>query len=247
MRKEIVLGPLALLLIWFILHYSGLVNPIFLPSPVSVAEALITGFYQGNLLYDLGVTVLRFIWGFVSAAVVGIILGVLLGYFEGLYSSVEIIVDFFRSIPATALFPLFMLFFGVGDLAKVSVVFFACSLIIIVNTAYGVKNASCLRIMLAKALRTSKFKIMIKVILPDSLPHVFAGLRIGISFALIVVVVTEMFLGTISGLGHRIIEDQMVYRIPEMYASIIVTGLLGYIVNKVFVFAERRIVHWSGK
>jgi len=247
MRKEIVIGPLVLLLLWIIIHYSGLANPVLVPSPLSVAEAFVLGFIQGNMFYDLGVTIMRFAWGFFSAVIVGVFLGLLLGYFERLYSSVEIIIDFFRSVPATALFPLFMLFFGVGDLAKVSVVFFACSLIILVNTAYGVKNVSHLRIMLAKVLRASQTKIMLKVILPDSLPHVFAGLRIGISFALIVVVVTEMFLGTVSGLGHRIIEDQLVYKIPEMYASIIVAGLLGYILNKGFLFIERRIVHWSGK
>ncbi len=247
MKKEIVIGPIALLVIWSIVHYAGLANPVLLPSPISVAKALVAEFLQGNMLRDLGATIGRFLWGFLSAALVGVILGVILGYYRRLYSSVEVIIDFFRSVPATALFPLFMLFFGVGDFAKIGVVFFSCSLIILVNTAYGVKNTSLLRIRLAKILRANRSQLLMKIILPDSLPHIFAGLRIGISFALIIVVVTEMFLGTIAGLGHRIIEDQLVYKVSEMYAAIFVAGMLGYILNKGIVYFERRIVHWSGK
>jgi len=247
MKREIIIGPIVLLIIWGIIHYTGLINQVLLPSPIAVAKAVIAEFSHGKLLQDLVATIIRFLWGFLSAAIVGIILGVILGYYEKLYSSVEVIIDFFRSVPATALFPLFMLFFGVGDFAKISVVFFSCSLIILINTAYGVKNASLLRIRLARVLRANRNQLLFKIILPDSLPHIFAGLRIGISFALLVVVVTEMFLGTLIGLGHRIIDDQLIYKVPEMYAAIIVTGILGYILNKGFVYFEHRIVHWSGK
>jgi len=86
-----------------------------------------------------------------------------------------------------------------------------------------------------------------KVILPESLPNIFSGLRIAVSLALILVAVTEMFMGTKAGLGHVIIESQLVYRIPELYSAIILTGMIGYIINKFVLRAEKRIVHWSGK
>ncbi len=247
MKKNIIIGPLAILVIWSVVHYGELVNPLFLPSPVSVVTTIFIGIFRGSLLSDLGITFVRFAFGFLSAAIAGVLLGIFLGYFEKVYSALEVIIDFFRSVPATALFPLFMLFFGVGDVSKIMVVFFACTFIILINTVYGVKNASRLRRMLAKSLKASKIQLLLKVVLPDALPHICAGLRIGISFALVLAVVTEMFLGTVSGLGHRIIEAQLVYQIPEMYASIIVAGLAGYSLNKGFIFIERKVVHWSGK
>ncbi|HIH20405.1 TPA: ABC transporter permease, partial [Candidatus Micrarchaeota archaeon] len=76
---------------------------------------------------------------------------------------------------------------------------------------------------------------------------IFAGLRIALSLGLIVAIVTEMFIGTTVGLGRRIIDAQLVYRVPEMYAAIILTGILGYVLNRLFLWYERRTIHWSGR
>lgn len=240
-------GPILALCAWTGLHYSGIVNPILVPTPFSIVQALSNSVVDGMLLQNFIATFVRVITGFTIAAVNGIVLGVLLGYYEKVYDTVEVLIDFFRSLPATALFPLFMLFFGVGNLSKIMIIVFTCSLLVLVNTAYGVKNGSVLRIMVAKSLHASPIQFLFKVIFPDALPHVFAGLRIAVSLALILAVVSEMFFGTTAGLGHRILETQLLYKTSEMYAYILVCGLLGYGLNKIVLHAEHRLVHWSGR
>lgn len=170
-----------------------------------------------------------------------------MGYYKKIHDSFEIAVDFFRSLPALALFPLFMYFFGIGDTAKVVTAIFSCSLIIVVNSIYGVRNVTNTRQIIARLLEASPFEIFKKVILMDALPQVFVGMRTSLSLAVVVIIVTEMFIGTNWGIGHRIFEAQLTYRVAEMYASIIIAGLIGYLLNKGFVLIEGKTAHWSGK
>jgi NitT/TauT family transport system permease protein len=185
--------------------------------------------------------------GFCISAFIGIILGLLMGYSTNIYDIFEFLVDFFRSIPGLALFPLFMLVLGIGDKARIGVVVFACSLVVLINTMYGVLNAKKIRIRAAKIMGADKITLFRKVIFWEALPSISSGLRISLSMALLITIVTEMFIGTKYGLGQRIFNSHLVYRIPDMYSSIILTGFLGYGLNKVYMYFERKIVHWTGK
>ena len=99
----------------------------------------------------------------------------------------------------------------------------------------------------ARVMNISGYSLFKKFIFPEALPNILTGTRIAMSNALIIVVVTEMFIGTSIGIGHRIIDNQMVYNIPEMYSAILIIGTVGYILNKLFIRYEKRIVHWSGR
>jgi len=170
--------------------------------------------------------------GYFFAILLGIPLGIMVGYWEKAYNSLEFVIEFFRGFPATSLFPLFMLAFGIGDGAKIAIVIFSCSLVITINTLYGVRNSSKTRQMVAETMKANKAYIFARVILPDALPYITAGLRTALSLTLIIVVILEMFIGTDRGLGHLIYSAHMTYQIPEMYAMIIITGLIGYGLNK---------------
>jgi len=189
----------------------------------------------------------RMVLGFGLGAAIGIPIGLLMGRSDKVYRSLEFLVDFFRSIPVTALFPLFLVIFGIGDLAKCSIVAWSTGLIILVNTVYGVKSAKKTRIMVAQTMGASNLETFTKVIFFEGVPHIVAGLRTSLSMALIVVIVTEMFMGTESGIGRRIFDASVTYRTPEMYSAIICAGLLGFLLNKIFVFAETKLIHWRGK
>jgi len=112
---------------------------------------------------------------------------------------------------------------------------------------YGVKNCKEARIKVAKVLKANKTAIFTKIIFPESLPHIFVGLRISISIALILVVVAEMFIGTKYGLGRLISDSHLMFRISTMYVAIFTTGILGYVLNKIFLLVETRVFHWAGK
>ena len=202
---------------------------------------------DGGLLTDFLRTVERTTYSIFIASVVSIPLGIFLGSSERLYRSVEFIIDFFRSTPASAVFPLFLVIFGVGDETKILVASFGAALVILFNVSYGVMNARKTRLLAAKVMGASKFRVLIDVMLLESMPQTFIGIRNGVSLALIIVIVAEMFIGSVDGLGYRIIDAQMLFEMPDMYAAIFVAGALGYGFNLLFLIIEKRFVHWSGK
>ena len=226
---------------------AGWIKAILLPSPADTLVALVTGLAGGVLMIDFLVTVQRTLQAFAIAAIVGVPLGVLLGSNEKAYRSVEFLIDFFRSTPSSALIPLFLLIFGVSDINKVAIAAFGAFLIVIFNSAYGVINARKQRVMAAKVMGASRWRIFKDVLLWESLQPSFVGLRSAVSMALVIVIVAEMFIGSENGLGHAIIDAQQVLNVKTMYAAILSAGALGYALNIVFLMLERRIVHWSGR
>ena len=241
------IGPVILFIIWDLVVRLGFIKPILLPTPADTIAALITGLAGGPLLTDFAMTVWRTLEAFVIAAVVGVPLGVLLGSNEKAYRSVEFLIDFFRSTPSSALIPLFLLIFGVSDINKVAIAAFGALLIVVFNSAYGVINARKQRVMAARVMGASRWQIFKDVLIWESLQPSFVGLRSAVSMALVIVIVAEMFIGSDTGLGHRIIDAQQVLNVKSMYAAILAAGALGYALNILFLVAERRIVHWSGR
>jgi NitT/TauT family transport system permease protein len=239
--------PLSILVVWTIFSNFKIINPLFLPLPQTVFLEIINLCMSRSIFPDILFTLYRTFLGFILACLIGIPLGLLMGYSDRIYHSLEFTVEFFRSIPSTALFPLFLLFFGIGDWSKIFLAAWAAGLVLIINSMYGVHLGKELRIKAAKTMRISGFNLFRKIIFPEALSPIFGGMRIAISLSLVIVVVTEMFIGTNFGLGHRIIDAQLVYRIPEMYAVILITGILGFLVNKGFILTEKKIVHWKGK
>lgn len=242
-----LIGVAVLIAIWYAGVYSRIVDPVLLPTPHATFEAMWKGMAGGRLGYDFLQTVLRTTYAIAIAAVIAIPLGILLGSSERIYRSVEFVIDFFRSTPASAMFPLFLVIFGVGDRTKILVAAFGAALVILFNVAYGVMNARKTRILAAKVMGASRLQVMRDVILLESLPQTFVGLRNGVSLALVIVVVAEMFIGSTDGLGHRVFEAQQLFAMPDMYAAIFSAGVLGYGLNLLFLITEKRFVHWAGK
>jgi ABC-type nitrate/sulfonate/bicarbonate transport system permease component len=240
-------GVAVLILVWYAAIAARLVDPVLLPSPVEAMRALWNGLAGGTLLHDFLRTVERTILATLIAMVVAIPLGIVLGSWPKLYRALEFVVDFFRSTPASAMFPLFLVIFGVGDETKILVATFGAALVILFNVAYGVMNARKNRLLAAKVMGASPARILFEITLLESLPQTFVGLRNGVSLALVIVVVAEMFIGSADGLGHRVFEAQQLLQMPDMYAAIFAAGALGYCLNLLFQLVERRVVHWSGK
>jgi len=240
-------GVIGLIVFWYVGIWVEIVDPVLLPSPAQAALAIWNGMIDGGLLTDFLRTVERTTYSIFIASVVSIPLGIFLGSSERLYRSVEFIIDFFRSTPASAVFPLFLVIFGVGDETKILVASFGAALVILFNVSYGVMNARKTRLLAAKVMGASKVRILIDVMLLESMPQTFIGIRNGVSLALIIVIVAEMFIGSVDGLGYRIIDAQMLFEMPDMYAAIFVAGALGYGFNLLFLTIEQRFVHWSGK
>jgi sulfonate transport system permease protein len=239
-------GPAAFLFLWWGVCSLHVVRPVLLPTPLATFAYMFDALLHGSMLADAFVTISRVVIAFLIGAVIGIPLGVAFGSNERLYRSVEFLIDFFRSTPASALIPLFILFFGISDINKIAIAAFGVFSVVVFNSAYGVMNARKSRILAAKVMGASPFQIFRDVLFFESLPQTMVGLRTGISTSLVVVVVAEMFIGSDQGLGHRIIEGEQVLHITDMYSSIIVAGVIGYLLNMLFMVTDKRLIHWSG-
>jgi sulfonate transport system permease protein len=246
-RTRPLIGVAALVGFWAAIHASRAVDPVLLPSPVEALGAFWNGLAHGTLWDDFWKTIVRTLSSFVLALVIAVPLGIVLGSSQKLYESIEFAIDFFRSTPASAMFPLFLVIFGVGEKTKIAVAAFGAALAILFNVAYGVMGARKQRQLAARVMGAPGWRVLSDVTLMESMPQVFVGMRSGVSIALVIVIVAEMFIGSTDGLGQRIMNAQTVFEMPEMYAAIFAAGLLGYVMNLVFILTERRFVHWGGK
>ena len=241
------LGAAAFIALWWAVYRMQWIDPVLLPSPGDSFKAIWDGFTTGTLTWDFLITVRRTLVAFALACLVAVPLGIVLGSLPRLYRACEFVIDFFRSTPASALFPLFLVILGVGEATKIAVAAFGAALPILFNTAYGVMNARKTRQAAAKVMGASPGRVMLDVTLLESLPQTFIGMRGGVSFALVIVVVAEMFIGSTDGLGQRVINAQAIFDMPQMYATIFAAGVLGYGLNLLFLLIERQFVHWGGK
>lgn len=246
-RLRPLAGALLVIAGWALLHASRAVDPVLLPSPAEAFTAFWKGLTQGTLWADFWKTIVRTLSSFAIALLVAVPLGIVLGASRKLYESIEFAIDFFRSTPASAMFPLFLVIFGVGEKTKIAVAAFGAALVILFNVAYGVMGVRKQRQLAARVMGAPRWRVLTDVTLLEAMPQVFVGMRSGVSLALVIVIVAEMFIGSTDGLGQRVMSAQLIFDMPEMYAAIFAAGLLGYAMNLLFIVAERRWVHWGGK
>ncbi len=233
-----------LLVVWSLAAGLRLVDPIVLPAPWSVARAL-PAMLRDGILNDLMLTTGRVLAALAVACAVGIPAGLLLGYRHRWYQMVEGPLHALRSIPASALFPLFLIFVGVGDTSIVALAAYPSLLVILVNTVSGAALANKRRLYQARLFELSAVETVLDVLFYEALPSIFDGIRTAVSYSIVLVIAVEMFVGLGSrGLGRAIYEYQATYRIPETYAAVIIAGSLGILLNLVVNATQKHMLRW---
>ena len=183
MTRDRLFLALILVGIWSALAYSGAVSALFLPEPHGVVVAFWQGIKTASILRDITATMVRVLVGFFIGAAIGVLAGIFLGYWKRLYNASTPFVDFLRSIPVTAILPLFLLAFGIGDAAKVAAIAWASGLMMLINTVLGVASVPPTRIMVAATLRMRPHQRLLFVILPDALPQIFISSKDVVHFS----------------------------------------------------------------
>lgn len=248
MGRRLIFSFMAVLALWQAAASSGLVSRLFLAQPADVFLSLIHLTLYGGVLLDLASTFSRMMLSFIISAAAGTPLGLFIGHYRNFFFSTGAFLDFARSVPPIVLFPLFMLFFGIGDVSKVAVAAFSGTMIVAVAAMYGARQVRENRLKLARKMGLRGKRLFFSFLFPESLPTIFGGYRLAVSFCLVIVIVTEMFLGGAShGIGVRLVDAQMLYDIPALYALIILSGALGYALNISFEALEGKMVHWRGR
>lgn len=235
-------GVLAL---WYAATSRNWISSLILPPPGDVARALSSLTVDGVLAPHLISTAARVSLSLTIAIAVGVPVGLWFGYSRRLYRYIEPAVHALRSIPATALFPLLLIVVGVGDNAIVALAVYPSLLVIIVNTVSGVTFANQKRIDAARVLEIGPIDMIREVLFYEALPSIFHGVRTAVSYTFVLVVAVEMFIGVSeNGLGRAIYDFQTTYRIPETYATVIVAGFCGIVLNAIVTSIESRMLHW---
>lgn len=238
-------GLIILFFIWISLSGLGFFDPFLFPSPDLFGQAFWDILSSGVLIQETTATLVRLFVACIFSVLIGVPLGIVLGSNRRIYQGTELLLDMARSLPPLAVFPLFMLTFGIGDTSKIAVAVFGASVIIIFNTSYGVFSASVVRLQSVKLMGASRFQMYRYVLLWECLPQMLVGFRVALSLALMIIVVTEMFIGTTVGLGRLIVDSQAVYDLPLMYVAILWTGIVGYLLNGGVRLLESRILYWQ--
>lgn len=240
-RALIVLLFFAL---WEILPDVGLINPVLLTPASKVFKTLGVLLFSGELMVHLTVSLKRILFGLGLAIVLGCPLGLAMGWFKDFEKTIDAPLQAGRQVSALALFPVFILFFGIGEVSKIIIIFWASVWPVLLNTIGGVKHIEPLLIKSARSMNASGLRLFRKVVLPAAAPSIFTGVRLGAAYAFMVLVAAEM-VGANSGLGFLVLNSQEVFKIPEMYAAILALALFGLTFNNLLLFFERRATRWK--
>lgn len=231
------------LLIWEGIARSGIYNITLLPPPSYVLQTLLEIIRSGELRDDLVASVMRAGVGFAFGTVVGIFLGFLTGCNKTLSITIGQLINLFRPVPPIAIIPLVMLVMGIGEGAKCFIVFWGVLFPVWLNTHVGITKVDQKYTWAAKSLGASDFDIFYEVILPAASPFIVAGARIGMAIALMCLVAAEMAAAS-EGLGFRITYAHLVFRPDKVLANLIVLGVLGAVVDRIFVCVRNRLLRW---
>lgn len=191
---------------------------------------------------DLAPSLLRLFGGWALGVVLGILLGVAIGRSRVFGDFVEPIIHFARAIPPPALLPVFFILIGIGDDMKISLIAFAVLWPVLLNTIDGVRSVETLQLDTARVFEFSRAKVFFGIVLPSAAPKIFAGLRVSLAVALIVMVISEMT--SSSGIGYNVVIAQRSFRMLDMWAGIIVLGIIGYVLNALLALVESRVTRW---
>jgi ABC-type nitrate/sulfonate/bicarbonate transport system permease component len=186
----------------------------------------------------------RLLAGWLGAVVIGVVLGMALGLSARARDFVDLVIHFLRSIPPPALLPLFIVLLGIGDAMKVTMITFGVVWPILLNTIDGVASVDSLHRETARVYRLPFRDELRHILLPAAAPKVFAGLRVSLSIAVILMVISEM-VATVNGVGFELVQAQRSFRSLDVWATIVLLGVIGYALNAVLAVVEGRVLGWQ--
>lgn len=220
----------------------GFFNPIYFASPWEVINESIKIFSEKYIYLDILDTMYRILLTIIIAMIIGTPIGILFGYFSNFYKYLSGLMDFFRSIPPIVIYPLLLISLGSGDVSRIGVAVFGSVVVVILIISKGLSSSQLLRRETMRNLGASRTEVIKKVLWYEALPHIMLSLRTMISLSVIIIIVTEMLVGSKYGLGVRVQNVQITSNIPDLFVTIIIIGFIGVILNKIAIWLDRRFV-----
>jgi NitT/TauT family transport system permease protein len=235
---------LLILVLWELAARSGLWNRLLFPSLARIGGefgALVLG---ADGWMQAWVSLYRALGGFALAAVAGILLGMVMGRSSFVAGLLDPVFSGTYAVPKLALFPIFIFVFGIGSLSKVALIFLECLYPIVIMTYHGARDVNRTLLWSAQNMGASGAQVLRRVVIPAAAPFIFAGLRVALPVAMIVVVITEM-VSSADGLGYLVIYSLSSLRTDRMLAVVIAISLIGLALDRALVFLRNRLVYWE--
>ncbi|WP_020135515.1 ABC transporter permease [Streptomyces sp. 351MFTsu5.1] len=233
--------PVLLFAGWWVASADS--TDVFWPPLRTILKTFPDVWTAERLRHDVLPSLWRLTAGYALAAVAGVALGTVIGSYRRLRAVCEPVLEFLRAIPPPVLIPVIMLFAGIGDTMKVTVIASGCVWPILLNTVEGVRAVDPVMLETARTYGISGPSRLRHLVLPSASPQIFAGLRQALSIGIILMVISEMFAAS-NGIGFTVVQFQRSFAVPDMWTGIIVLGLLGCLLSVVFQLVERRVLAW---
>jgi len=241
--RGIVLSFLSLLIafaVWQLLS-TYIFNPFLIPPPVEVFRSAIPMVMSGEILGDVVISMVRVLVGFVSGSLAGIAVGVLVGRIRALHDLLDPIIELLRYLSPTAMIPIAIIWFGIGELSKYFLIFWGTFFIVVVNTTAGVWRAPIARQRAAECLGANALQIFVMVVIPSAVPYIVTGMRVAMASSFMSIIPAEI-LAADSGIGYLLQKSSLLLQTNRIFVALLTICLLGFAVDRLFRFLVDRVL-----
>ncbi len=241
---EYIVLVAAIIGVWIVMGSTGKLNPVIMPSPSKVGGTIISLLQSGELLENLGISVVRVLQGYLLASILGIVLGILIGLSNHLDRLTGLLIQLIKPIPPIAWIPLVILWFGIGEGGKIFLIFLGGFFTILINVIDGIHQTDTKLIEVSTSMETPFFKHIFMMVIPSAAPNIFTGLRIGLSSCWMCVVAAELVSST-TGLGYLIMNARQFGKTDIVIVGMLTIGITGKIMDSLLKLAEKLVIRWN--
>jgi ABC-type nitrate/sulfonate/bicarbonate transport system permease component len=246
-RRGLILGAIgvvALLALWQFVAGVGIIDPLYISSPLRIVQVIPTVFGEDDFVHHIGVSAQEFLIGMLLVVVTGIPLGMLAGWYRFIRELSDPVVSALFSTPIVALVPILVLTFGIGIWSKVAVVYLLAIWPVIINTTAGIRDIDPDMIRMARTFGANDRRIFTTIALPASVPHIIVGLRNAVSRGIIAVVVGELYAAQ-AGVGFYLNATGQIFQTDRYYFAVVFLALIGVVIGVLLTILESRVSGWK--
>jgi ABC-type nitrate/sulfonate/bicarbonate transport system permease component len=214
-------------------------NPFLIPPPLEVIRTAIPMVLSGEILADVSISMSRILIGFAAGSVTAVFFGVLLGRVQLLHDLLDPIIELMRYLSPTAMIPIAVIWFGIGELSKYFLIFWGTFFIVLINTIAGVWRAPIARQRAAQCLGANQMQIFAMVMIPSAVPYIVTGMRIAMASSFMSIIPAEI-LAADSGIGYLLQKSSMLLQTNRIFVALLTICLLGFLVDRIFRFLVDR-------
>ena len=227
-------------LIWQLLS-TFIFNPFLIPPPLEVIRTAIPMMMSGEIFADVSISMSRILVGFFSGSLIGVIFGVLLGRIRILHDLLDPIMELLRYLSPTAMIPIAVIWFGIGELSKYFLIFWGTFFIVLINTTAGVWRAPIARQRAAECLGANRLQIFLMVLIPSAVPYIVTGMRVAMASSFMSIIPAEI-LAADSGIGYLLQKSSMLLQTNRIFVALLTICILGFAVDRLFRFFVQRVL-----